>query len=129
MRYISFHYISFFCKRNVISYLLDSCENFDPETGLLNCTVVFTLLSRRDESRTTRLQRRQEKSAVNVWTGDASIFTSVLLPFQHFSFSLFICKTKRKKLFTLLQYVENKHILYSVTELASYGQTLLLGLV
>lgn len=46
-----------------------------------------------------------------------------------FSFSLFICKTKRKKLITLLQHVEKNHIFVLVNELASYGQTLLLGLV
>lgn len=76
-QYISFTY----CKRNVISYLLDSCENFLPETRVLNCTVVFTLPSRTDENRATRLQRRREKCAVNVWNGDAS---SVLLPLKHF---------------------------------------------
>lgn len=95
MQYISFPY----CKRNVISYLLDSCENFVPEIGLLNCTVAFTLPNRTDENRATRLQRSQEKSAVNVWNGYASIFTSVLLPLQHFPLAcLFVRQRGRSSL-------------------------------
>lgn len=75
MQYIILPY----CKRNVISYLLDNCENFVAETGVLNCTVFFTLPSKTDENR-----GRQENCALNVQNGDASIFTSVLLPLQHF---------------------------------------------
>lgn len=109
MQYISLPY----CKRNVISYLLDNCENVVSETEVLNCTVFFTLPSRTDENRATRLHRRQENCAVNVQNGDASVFTSVLLPLGHFSFSLFVWKTKRKKLFAWLQHVKNKHNLCS----------------
>lgn len=95
------------------SWLRGCYENFAKETKVVNCTNVFLLPSRRDETRIPELHSSHGLQCmcvdVEMWYFYLCFFVFFLLTIATFSFSLF---AQKAKLVVLLQHLENESILY-----------------